>query len=159
MGRKEVTSKLLLATTYYYVRKNYSVYREVGIKAWGKRRMDLVAFNTSGLFVGCEIKSCPSDYKSDNKWIDYIDSGIFDKFYFVIPHQFHQDKFYSTMSSDLKPHGVGIMVLWPNGLSYIEQSAKTKETDITAKRKMLAKLAWRGGDSRHNIKRTYKVNL
>lgn len=160
IGRREITEKLLLATTYYYVKKNYSVYREIGIKAWGRRRIDLVSFNTKGLFVGCEIKSCPADYKSDNKWIDYMQTGIFDKFYFVIPQKFHEHNFYEQMSFDLKQEGVGIMVLSEqNGKLFCSQSAKTKETDISNKRKMLAKLAWRGGDSRHNIKRISRVYI
>jgi hypothetical protein len=158
--RRVITDKLLLAATYYYVKKNYSVYREIGVKAWGSRRVDLVTFDTKGMFVGCEIKSCASDYKADTKWYDYLQIGVFDKFYFVIPQKLFDSKFYSTIKEDLKREGVGIMVLMEHtGTISVVLNAKTRDTDISSKRKLIVKLAWRGGDSRHNIKRIQRVSI
>lgn len=159
MNRKEITNCLLMATTYYYVKKNYSVYREVGVRDWGRRRVDFIAFNTKANFVGVEIKSGKEDWLTDSKWIDYLNTPLFDKFYFCISHMLYESPFYNTIKEACKLENVGILVLGKNGKIFCCCNAKTRETDISVKRKMLAKLAWRGGDSRHNIKRISRVYL
>lgn len=159
VGRKEVTAKLTQACVNYWVKKLYSVHPEIGVEAWGRRRIDLMALNTKAEIVGIEIKSCPADYKADTKWHDYL--PYTNRFYFLISEKLFRNKFYDQIASDLKPHGVGIMVL-NEALGTIEvvKSAKRRKMDQAFhKRNMILKMAWRGGYSRYNVKRIHKVRI
>jgi len=57
------------------------------------RRVDVLAQNRRGLFVVAEIKSSVADFRSDNKWAEYLPHC--DRFYFAVsgefPHQILPD--------------------------------------------------------------------
>lgn len=158
MTRTEITKALTKACVYHYATKNYSCHIEIAIGAWNSPRLDILAFNYKSEFIGIEIKSCVSDYNSDNKWEDYLTAGLVNKFYFCITQKmFDNKKFYAKMQEDLKPHGVGILVLLDTGYISVKQNAKKLDTDDKALTKILFKMAWRGGDSRRNIRRKERV--
>lgn len=50
------------------------------------RRADLVAIAANGRIAIVEIKSCLADYRSDNKWRDYL--AYCDAFYFAVDQNF-----------------------------------------------------------------------
>jgi len=50
------------------------------------RRVDVIALNRKGLFTVIEIKSSVSDFRSDNKWHEYLE--FCDRFYFAVPIKF-----------------------------------------------------------------------
>ena len=50
------------------------------------RRVDLIALNRKGAFTVIEVKTSVADYRSDNKWHDYLD--FCDRFYFAVPMAF-----------------------------------------------------------------------
>lgn len=155
MKRKEMTKSLTQAAMFYFVKKKYSVYEEIGLKRRGKLRADLVAFNFKQEFIIIEVKSCWQDYTSDTKWADYIE--FCDKMYFCISYHLWESKHGKTIKEDVKSRGVGIMVLMPDGKIKVKQNAKKKSADSNFKSWLLMKLAWRGGNSRHNIKRIKKI--
>ncbi len=159
VGRKEITAKLTQACVYYWIKKLYSVHPEIGVEAWGRRRIDVMALNTKAEIVGIEVKSCPADYSSDTKWHDYL--PYVNRFYFLISEKMYRSKFYDRIVADVKPHGVGIMVLNElSGRVEVVRSAKKKRMeDTTAKKKMILKMAWRGGLSRYNTKRVQRVHI
>lgn len=160
MSRSQITKSLTEAVTYYLVKKGYSCHKEFGVAPGGRQRLDVIAFNLKMNFIGVEIKSCPADYRSDTKWIDYLDTGTFHKFYFCITKKMYEnEKFYKQLKHDLKPHNVGIMVLWDNGYIKVTKNARQREADNKALKRMLVKMAWRGGDSLHNIKRRKRVYI
>lgn len=157
MSRKEITAKLTEAATHYFVKKMYSVHREIGLKNGGHLRADLLALNMKKQLIIVEVKSCWSDYKSDTKWIKYLPFA--DKIYFCISQDLWESKHGKQIAKDVKEHGVGILVLMENGKISAKKNAKSKSVDDNFKEWLMLKLAWRGGDSRHNIKRFKRVYL
>lgn len=63
------------------------------------RRADVIALASNGTFTIIEIKTSVNDFRSDNKWPDYLD--FCDHFYFAVPEDFPQD---------LIPEECGLMV-------------------------------------------------
>jgi len=54
-----------------------------------KRRADIVALNNAGEIVIVEIKSCRADFRSDQKWPDYL--NFCDRFFFAVAPDFPRD--------------------------------------------------------------------
>ena len=50
------------------------------------RRVDVITLDRKGLFTVIEIKSSIADFRSDNKWHEYLD--FCDRFYFAVPLKF-----------------------------------------------------------------------
>lgn len=53
------------------------------------RRVDLIALDNKGAFTVVEVKSSIADFRSDNKWQEYLD--FCDRFYFAVPIEFPTD--------------------------------------------------------------------
>lgn len=157
LGRREITEKLHEALMYYYVKKMYSVHREVGVERWGKSRIDCIALSLSSQVIGCEVKSGLADYRNDKKYDKYLTHV--NKMYFMFPPSVIQSRKFPDIKEELKDKGIGILTLTTTGRVRCVQRAKTRE--VTDKRKfdLYKKLAWRGGDSKRNIKRTKPVYL
>lgn len=54
-----------------------------------KRRADIVALNDAGEIVIVEIKSGRADFRSDQKWPDYLE--FCDRFFFAVGPEFPRD--------------------------------------------------------------------
>lgn len=94
LSKKE---RVLMMSRYlgtYFAYKAYAVVREctlptvrvqkngrVSIDRWEKVRADLIAINHKHQTVIVETKSCPSDFRSDEKWESYL--PLCNKFYFA----------------------------------------------------------------------------
>ena len=63
------------------------------------RRVDVMALDRGGLLTVVEVKSSLADYRSDNKWREYL--PYCDAFYFAVAEDFDRA---------VLPDGVGIMV-------------------------------------------------
>ena len=50
------------------------------------RRVDIIALDRKGHFTIVEVKSSVADFRSDNKWHEYLD--FCDRFYFAVPLKF-----------------------------------------------------------------------
>lgn len=50
------------------------------------RRADVIALAPDGLFTIIEIKTTPADFRSDQKWPEYLE--FCDYFYFAVPESF-----------------------------------------------------------------------
>jgi hypothetical protein len=50
------------------------------------RRVDVIAVNSGGNIVIVEIKTSTADFRSDHKWMEYLD--YCDAFYFAVPANF-----------------------------------------------------------------------
>lgn len=157
LTRREITEKLHQAVMYYYVKKTYSVHREVGVERWGKARIDMMALSLSSQVIGIEVKSCLADFRADAKWRKYLSHS--NKFYFMFAPSILQSRKYDEIKAELKAEGVGILTLTTTGRVRCALRAKTREVSEVKKFDIYKKLAWRGGDSKRNIKRTYKVFL
>ena len=58
-------------------------------KLTNKRRVDVAALDRDGQFVVIEVKSSIADFRSDNKWHEYLD--FCDYFYFAVDTDFPRD--------------------------------------------------------------------
>ena len=58
-------------------------------KLTNKRRVDVAALDRDGQFVVIEVKSSVADFRSDNKWHEYLDFS--DYFYFAVDTDFPRD--------------------------------------------------------------------
>ena len=159
LNRRIVTEGLTQASTNYWVKKLYSVYTEVGLqkKTKGAIRADVIAFNMKQQFIISEVKSCWSDYTSDNKWATYL--PFCNKMYFVIHRGLCDTDKGKIICEDAKYQGVGVMRLGTDGTLSVVQNAKTRTLDPDRKQWLLTKLAWRGGLSRYNMKRIKRVHI
>ena len=63
------------------------------------RRVDVIAVDDQGQVTIVEIKTSTADFRSDGKWLEYLD--FCDHFYFAVPEDFPRD---------LLPDDCGIMV-------------------------------------------------
>jgi len=53
------------------------------------RRADVLAIDGRGQFLLVEVKSCRADFRSDNKWPEYLD--FCDFFYFAVAAEFPRE--------------------------------------------------------------------
>lgn len=158
LTRRENTERLHKAVTYYFVKKMFSVHREVGVQRWGARRIDIMCLDFLSNIVGVEIKSCLADYRSDSKWRSYLEGPV-NQFYFCFPPSVINSRVFPEIKAELKAEGVGILALGENGRIRVIQNAKKRHVNIVAKHRLFIKLAWRAGDSKRNIKRTQAARL
>lgn len=158
-SRKEVTKILTQAAVFYLSHKRYSCHIEIGVESWGKKRLDILALNTKGHLVGCEVKSCAADYKADKKWRTYL--PYTNQLYMVFTERlWNKEKFRKQVSKELKEHGIGVMVLSERS-GYIEvvKNAKKREVDPLILQSLVLRMAWRGGESRRIHKRRKRLFL
>jgi hypothetical protein len=88
------------------------------------RRVDVMALDRGGLLTIVEVKSCLADYRSDNKWREYL--PYCDAFYFAVAENFDWV---------VLPDGVGIMVADRYGAAVVAPSPEFKMA--AARRKAL----------------------
>lgn len=74
------------------------------------RRADLIAVNDAGVIWIVEIKSSPTDFRSDSKWPEYWD--YCDRLLFAIP---------SGMDPDMMPDETGLIIADRWGADIIRQ--------------------------------------
>jgi hypothetical protein len=79
------------------------------------RRVDVMALDRGGLLTVVEIKSSLADYRSDNKWREYL--PYCDEFYFAVTEDFDWT---------VLPDGVGIMVADRYGAAIVATSPEFK---------------------------------
>lgn len=157
MSRKHVTKTLTRAAVYYLSHKRFSCHIELGVESWGKKRLDILALNTKGHLIGCEVKSCAADYNADKKWHTYL--PYTNKLYMVFAEKlWNKEKFRKKVSAELKEHGVGVMVLKErSGYVEVVKNAKKREVNPEILQGLIMRMAWRGGKSRRTIKRRKRL--
>jgi hypothetical protein len=77
-----------------------------------RRRADIVALNHAGEIVIVEIKSCRADFKSDQKWPEYME--FCDRFFFAVAPEFPRD---------ILPAECGLIVADRHGGAIMRESA------------------------------------
>lgn len=75
------------------------------------RRVDLIALDRKGAFTVVEVKSSVADFRSDNKWREYLE--FCDRFYFAVPLDF---------PTDILPTECGLMVADAYGSEILRES-------------------------------------
>ena len=77
-----------------------------------KRRADIVALNNAGEIIIVEIKSGRADFRSDQKWPDYLD--FCDRFYFAVD---------PDLPRDILPADCGLIIADRHGGAIVRESA------------------------------------
>lgn len=157
MSRKETTKGLIKATNSYLLKKGFSIYNEIGVVAWGRRRADVLALNLKGDIVLAETKSCVADYTSDRKWHSYL--PCCNKMWFC----FTEPTFAVLRDSAMpvfREHGVGVLLLSPQtGYLYSALSARYRPMDGKTKKSVVLRMAWRNGEVNKRTNRRTRVFL
>jgi hypothetical protein len=90
------------------------------------RRVDVMALDRGGLLTIVEVKTSLADYRSDNKWREYL--PYCDEFYFAVAEGFDRA---------ILPDGVGIMVADRYGAAVVALSPAFKMASARRKALML----------------------
>lgn len=85
-SRPQATESLTRGVCRFLRSAGYSVMREFNLKS--KRRADITGLDSKGNFIIIEVKSSLEDFRSDQKWQDYI--AHCDAFYFAVSESFPQ---------------------------------------------------------------------
>ncbi len=79
------------------------------------RRADVIALAADGSFTIVEIKTSVTDFRTDEKWPDYLE--FCDRFYFAVPEDFPQA---------LIPQSCGLIVADAYGAAVLRPAAETR---------------------------------
>lgn len=79
------------------------------------RRVDVIALAPDGVITVVEVKSSTADFRSDQKWWDYLE--FCDRFFFAVPAEFPQD---------LLPEDCGLIVADPYGAEILREAPLEK---------------------------------
>jgi hypothetical protein len=152
-----MTAQLLNAAAHYWIGYRFSIHFEVGVEAWGRRRVDLVALDfKADRVIFCEIKSGHADFSSDDKWRTYL--PYCHKFYFVVPASYWNSKSSARLKREAKEEGAGVLVVSGRGATLLQRhGAGRPALPPGFKKKLVTKLAWRSGIHRHNCRATLPV--
>ncbi len=103
------------------------------------RRVDVIGLNDHCEFVIAEIKSSIADYRSDNKWREYL--PFCDRFYFAVPAAFPQS---------ILPGDCGVIVADGYG-GAIRRPATPIAVNGTRKRRQIVRFAMAASSRLHRV--------
>ena len=133
-----IKSSMIVKKAY----KGSIIVEEVGLPLeaeWTKtHRADLMELTKDNKVIIYEVKSCMADYRSDNKWQEYLNHC--NLLYFIAPKEVAK-----VIKSEVPPH-VGVYEMYESGyLHCIRTARKTKHTPNIeiVKNKLQIQLAYR----------------
>ena len=97
------------------------------------RRVDVIALDTAGLVTIVEIKSSVADFRSDEKWPQYLD--FCDAFYFAVPIDFPRE---------ILPEKVGILAADGYGAAVLRE-AEAQRINGARRRALILRFARAAG--------------
>jgi hypothetical protein len=103
------------------------------------RRADIVAVNSEGEVLIVEVKSSPTDFRTDRKWRDY--AACCDRLYFAISER---------TPVDLMPMEAGLIVADPYGAEVVRE-AELKRMAPASRRALLLRFAQAAADRLHRL--------
>lgn len=137
--RKELTEAITQSVISYFVHKRHAVFKELGLKEWGRRRVDILSLTLKRRTLTIvEVKSCHEDFKSDTKWKEYLEySNIL---YIAVPFE---SSWIDRYKPQFKELGVGIISMTQSGTVRVVQNAKRRTMKKRIKYALLTRIAWR----------------
>lgn len=151
MTRRELANALKDAAESYFSYKRYSCFQELSVLPWGRLRADLLALNLRAHIVLCEVKSCPSDYYTDTKWMKYL--GYCDNMYFVTTQETFR-KIKLDLVRNSREQGVGTLVIGNDGYLHSALRSTFTPIDNELRTSLITRMAWRSGTSKRTRRRT-----
>ena len=127
LPRDQVTQALTRGAGRLLYELGYASLTEFTLKSG--RRADLIGLNAKGAIALIEVKSSLEDFRSDNKWPEYLD--YCDRFYFAVPELFPQE---------VLPEDMGLMVADPFGAAVLRE-APLMPLNAARRRSILLKFA------------------
>lgn len=153
--RARTAEALKLAASYLFFRYRYSCHFEVGIQAWGKRRVDIVGNKISGQLVVVEVKSSWADLTTDTKLLEYLPYA--DRFYICVTSKVWQKLQTEKRQLQRLTSRTGVLVLnETTGYAEIKRPARHVDVAPELRLNMLARLAWRNGALSKRVERSRK---
>ena len=103
------------------------------------RRVDVIGVNKAGQFIIIEIKSSVADFRTDDKWPEYIPFG--DQMYFAVANGF---------PLEILPKDCGIMIADPYNAAVIRE-APVNKLNAARRRTQMTRFAKTAADRLHLI--------
>lgn len=150
MSGKERTQKLTRAVIGWLVKKGYSCHNEIGVMPWGRRRADVLGMNLKRDLILVEVKQSWQDLKHDEKFDQYL--PFCNQMYVALPYDMWDDREHEI--KEYVDARFGLVVLEENGLARVYRAAPRRDIKGSNKRDIIVRLAWRGGLSKRNTRRT-----
>jgi hypothetical protein len=149
--RTETAEALKKASAMMFFKYGFSLTFELGILPWGRRRADVIGCKIKGDLVLIEVKSSVADFRSDDKWTEYLPFA--DRVYLAFTKEVAK-KIYNNHELKARiPKRVGILVLGDDGYMKTAKPAKRVTVEAETRISILARLAWRAGDLSKRLKR------
>lgn len=127
LPRDQITQALTRGAARMLFELGYASLTEFTLKSG--RRADLIGLDAKGTIALIEVKSSLEDFRSDNKWPEYLD--YCDRFYFAVPEFFPQE---------ILPEDMGLMVADPFGAAVLRE-APVMPLNAARRRSILLKFA------------------
>ena len=106
-------------------------------KLLSKRRVDIIGLNKAGQFIIIEIKSSVADFRSDDKWQEYLPFS--DQMYFAVANGF---------PLEILPDECGIMIADAYNAAVIRES-QTRKLNAARRRTQIVRFAKTAADRLH----------
>jgi hypothetical protein len=106
-------------------------------KLLSKRRVDVIGLNKAGQFIIIEIKSSVADFRSDDKWQEYLPFS--DQMYFAVANGF---------PLEILPDECGIMIADAYNAAVIRESL-TRKLNAARRRTQIVRFAKTAADRLH----------
>jgi hypothetical protein len=133
----------------FYAHKNFSSHFEVGVVRHGSYQADIISLNMKRHIIIIEVKSCWSDFATDNKkgkWRNYL--KYCDQFYFAFTSEVW-DKVRDRVLPIIQDSGAGVILVPELATSYrsvhIVKPARKDVIDDDTRLWLLTKLACKAG--------------
>jgi hypothetical protein len=137
-GRQSETALMIARGVRRLLRaRGYSSVTELALT--DGRRADIVAVNSEGEVLVVEVKSSPTDFRTDRKWRDY--AACCDRLYFAISEH---------TPADLMPLEAGLIVADPYGAEVVRE-AELKRMAPASRRALLLRFAQAAADRLHRL--------
>lgn len=153
--RAKTAVALKQAAAYLFFKYRFSCHFEVGIQAWGSRRVDIIGNKISGQIVIVEVKSSVADFRNDTKFHEYL--PYCDRFYLATTCKVWQKIQDDKALLEKLGKRAGVIVLNDvTGYADIKRPAKSEDVEPETRMSVLARLAWRNGDLSKRTERSRK---
>jgi len=127
LSRERITQALTRGAARMMTELGFASLTEFTLRSG--RRADLIGLDPKGKIAIVEVKSSLEDYRSDNKWPDYLD--YCDHFYFAVPEFF---------PLEVLPTDMGLLVADPFGAAVLRE-APLLRLNAARRRSILLKFA------------------
>lgn len=140
--RSLVAARIKQAVRNYYTRKKRAVNEELVLKKRPRLRADLYITAFNWYTVIAEVKSCPADFRADNKtgkWRGYLD--YCNQFYWAVTQST-----YTKIKDDIEP-GCGVLIVDVDKLTVkVKKKAKRSSYDLHADKDLAIRILFRNAD-------------